>query len=95
MKLYRVTLRGMTSTLMGTQTAYGAPFVVADSLDGAYQVVRGYLDRKDLGFTRDREVDRVELLAEEGDYPSCLVQLHIERPTDVAALLAADNEGGE
>ena len=89
MKLYRVKLRGMKDTLMGTQTAYGAPFVVADDLNRAFEMVKNHLDKKDIGFSRDREIESIELLAEEGDYPSCLVQLYIDRATDVGAILTA------
>lgn len=70
MKLYRVKLRGMASS-------YGVSYVVADNPDHAYKRVRKYLDVRDLGFSKDRELDTIELLAETGDYPACQTQLHL------------------
>ena len=77
MKLYRVTLRGMTDTSMGTQVAHGAPYVVAESMDQAYGMVRAELDRKRTGFSKEREIEKCELLAEEGEYPDCLIPLYL------------------
>ena len=70
MKLYRVTCRGMTSTI-GGNVAHGLAYVVAENSADAYQRVRTELDNIDLGFAKDREMDKVELLAEEGMYPNC------------------------
>jgi hypothetical protein len=60
-KLYRVILRGMQSNLIGV--AYGASYVVAKSADAAYRKVRAALDKEDIGFLRERELERVELIA--------------------------------
>lgn len=73
MKLYRITLKGMTYSVVGT--AYGIPYVIAENPDQAYQIVRSYLDKKDLGFTSDRCLKSIELLAESGDNPECGIQL--------------------
>jgi hypothetical protein len=81
MKLYRVTLRGMTYSIAGG-AAYGCPYVVAESTDEAIKIVLNYVNTKDLGFSREREVDRVELLAEQGDYPRCEIQLFIQEAHD-------------
>ena len=61
-KLFRVTLRGMTTNSTGV--AHGVSYVVADNTDVAYQKVRKYLDDNDIGFSKDRELDKVELIAE-------------------------------
>ena len=60
-KLFRVTLRGMLSPVTGP--AYGDSYVVATDPTSAYDVVRKFLDKNDIGFPRDREMDKVELVA--------------------------------
>lgn len=65
-KLYKVTLRGMTYS--STSGAYGVSYVVAKDPDEAYRKVRAFLDEKGLGFRRERELDKIELLAEEKQY---------------------------
>lgn len=75
MKLYRVKLRGMTSEIF--PTAYGHPYVVANSTDEAFNKVKEYVNKRNLGFARERELDTITLLAEEGDYPDCLIQLFL------------------
>ena len=76
MKLYRVTLKGMTVRIAGS-TAYGCPYVVAKNLDEAIKKVQDYVNKKDLGFTGERELEKIELLAETGDYPKCGIQLFL------------------
>lgn len=75
MKLFRVTLRGMTFCASGT--CYGISYVVAKDPTEAVSKVQAYLNNKDLGFREDRELDKVELLAEQGDYPACHTQLYL------------------
>ena len=75
MKLYRVYLRGMQTSINGT--AHGQPFVVAENAQEALEKVQQYLNEKDYGFVFEREMDRIELLAEEGDYPDCKIQLFL------------------
>lgn len=75
MKLYRVKLRGMLGTACGT--AYGNPYVVAEDPTAAVRIVQEYLNARDLGFTQERELDSVELLAEEGEYPDCCTQIFL------------------
>jgi hypothetical protein len=75
MKLYRIKLRGMCGSALNTN--YGNPFVVADNPTEALGKVQEYLEEKDFGLTREREMDKVELLAEEGDYPECGIQLFL------------------
>jgi len=77
MKLYRVTLRGMTTTVANTTTAYGCPYVVANDSTEAINKVQKYLYDKGLGCANERELDKIELLAEEGDYPNCNIQLFL------------------
>ena len=72
MKLYRVRCRGMTDS-------HGTAYVVAKDAGAAYAMLRASLDRRDLGFSRDREMDRVELVAEVGAYPGCGCALYLPR----------------
>ena len=68
-KLYRVTCRGMKSS-------HGMAYVVARDPGEAYSKVRESLDDRDLGFDADREMEKVELLAEQADYPECKTSLY-------------------
>ena len=69
LKLYRVTCRGMTSSF-GGQPSHGIAYVVASDAEQAYRLHRGYLNRFDLGFNYERELDNVALVAENVRYPS-------------------------
>jgi hypothetical protein len=60
----------MTSSF-GSQTKHGEAYVVAENSDEAYTILRKHLDKKDLGFRHERELDTVQLIAEEVDYPDC------------------------
>ena len=66
MKLYRVNLRGMTIKSSGI--AYGRSYALAENSDLAYQKVRKWLDKNDIGFRKDRELESVELLADTDQY---------------------------
>lgn len=68
-KLYKVTLRGMTTSSSGV--AYGISYVSAENPTEAYEKVKTFLDKEDLGFCRDRELDKVELIADSARYPNC------------------------
>lgn len=74
-KLYRITLRGTITSSSGI--AYGRPYVVAETLTEAIEKVQNYLYGKGMGFPTDRELDTIELLAEESDYPACKIQLFL------------------
>ena len=74
-KLYRVSLRGMTYSSTGV--VHGVNYVVAENSDEAYQKVRKYLDEKDYGFSGDRELDKVELIAEASDYTDVKTMLFL------------------
>ena len=74
-KLYRVTLKGMTYNSTGV--AYGSSYVIAENSDEAYQKVRKFLNENDLGFTKDRELDKVELIADSYRYTNVGCLLHL------------------
>ena len=75
MNLYRVKLKGMISIVTGV--AYGYPYVVANNPTDALKKVQVFLNENDLGFSKDRVMESIELLAEEGKYPSCGIQLYL------------------
>jgi hypothetical protein len=78
MKLYRVTLKGMTYSSLGSGTTHGDCYVVANNTEEAYRKVREYIDKKDFGFAYERELNTVQLLAEsDKDYPACGKQLFL------------------
>lgn len=74
-KLYRVTLRGMTHSSTGV--IEGVSYVVANNTEEAYQKVRKRLDDKDYGFPKDRELDKVELLASTYEYTGTRTLLYL------------------
>ena len=69
MKLYRVRCRGM-------QQSHGIAFVVAPDATTAYKRVRDDLDERDLGMTQDREMESIDLVAEDAEYPGCIRRLY-------------------
>jgi len=75
-KLYRVQLEGVAVSFV--RTCYGISYVVATNPTEAYKIVREYLDRKNLGFRSEREMDSITLLAEETDYPDCRFHLFMK-----------------
>jgi hypothetical protein len=75
MKLYRIKLKGMCGSALNT--SYGNPFVVADNPTEALVKVQDYLEERNIGFIHEREMDKIELLGEEGDYPECHIQLFL------------------
>ena len=68
-RLFRVSTRGMDVR---------EHYVVAADAGSAYQVVRSFLDQHNLGFVKDRALNKVELIAEQTDYPECKVILHFQ-----------------
>lgn len=80
LKLYKVTCRGMHGGL-ASNMAHGVAYVVATDTAKAYGLVRNHLEAKDLGFARDRELESVELIAEDYDYASCGFRLFLPQPT--------------
>ena len=77
MKLFRVVLKGMT--ISSTGTPHGDCFVVANDPTEAYNVVRKFIDDKDFGFSHERELDRVELLADTCHYSDVRKQLFLPK----------------
>ena len=73
MKLYKVTLQGM---IYG-DNAYGISFVVAEDPQKAYEKVKAFLDEKDIGYEKYRELKTVELIAENYQYTKCGTLLYI------------------
>jgi hypothetical protein len=74
-KLYRVTLRGMKYSSTGV--VYGVSYAIAENPDEAYKKVKKYLDEKDLGFSKDRALEKIELIAEDYQYTDsgCILYL--------------------
>lgn len=68
MKLFRVTIKGGTS---GTGTDYHNVYVVANDPTGAYEIYRAFLDKKDLCFSAAREMEKIELIADQDHYGDC------------------------
>ena len=57
--------------------AHGVAYAVADDAAEAYKIVRTSLDRMELGLPKEREMDKVELIAEDCDYPLCGMRLYV------------------
>ena len=76
MKLFRVTIRGLFGG--GVSTRYQTTYVVATDPTTAYDMVREYLEKRRLGTSNDREMEQIELIAEEGDYPKCYIRLMVQ-----------------
>lgn len=64
MNLYRVT----TKKGFGR---YGVFYVIANDPTSAYTMVKGYLDKNDICFLNERELDKIELIASPPPYPLC------------------------
>ncbi len=75
MKLYKVILRGMTYNSSGI--AFGISYAIAENSEEAYQKVRKFLDDNDIGFTNERELDKIELLADNFRYTGVGCLLHL------------------
>lgn len=74
-KLYKVTLKGMTHNSTGVK--YGINYVVANDSEEAYRKVRKFLDDGDMGFSSERELDKIELLAENYQYTNTQYMLFL------------------
>ena len=71
MRLYKIKIRTYKKGCVN--------YVVANDATEAYRILRKYLDEKDYFFEKERELDTIELVAEEGDYPDCEMQLFITK----------------
>lgn len=76
LKLFKVTLRGMQYHA-GTNIIYGVAYVVSASADEAYRQMRDRLEERKLGFSRERTLEKIELIAEAVDHPDCGTILYI------------------
>lgn len=75
-KLWRVRLRG------SGMERYNPSHVIAPDATAAYQAVRCELDRLDYGFSKDRELLSVELLAEDYEYTETGSRLFLPNDPD-------------
>lgn len=75
-KLFKVNLRGMRYTSSGSAPE-GVSYVLANCPTSAYIKVRKRLDEKNYGFSKDRELESVELVADSYEYTDAPFKLHI------------------
>jgi len=75
MKLYRIRLKGLHGAMVGND--HSESYVIARDPTDALNKVQSYLNERDIGFKNEREMDSIELLAEEGGYPKHHVQLFL------------------
>lgn len=78
MKLYKVLCRGMTIT----KPKHGIAYVVASDAEKAYQLVLKELKLRNFGTAGERELESIELIAEDVLYPNCGIRLYIEGEND-------------
>jgi len=78
LKLYKVSIRGGFNVM---STDYHESYVVARSPNDAYARVKKFLDDNDLCFSDERELKRIELIAECRRYPACQTMLFVEGET--------------
>jgi hypothetical protein len=55
----------------------GISYVVATGAEEAYQKVKKRLDEKDYGFPKDRELDKIELLASTYEFTGTRTLLYV------------------
>ena len=60
-----------------TGTVYGISYVVAENSEIAYSKVKEFLNKNDYGFSSDREMESIELLAEDNQYTSVRTMLYL------------------
>lgn len=75
LKLYKVTLKGMT--VCSTGIAHGISYVIAADLNQAYEKVRTFLDNNKIGFPKHRELEKIELVASVYYYNDVGTMLHL------------------
>lgn len=66
LQLYKITLRGLYRNTVGITE--GISYVVAENPYAAYLKVRKRLDDNDIGFEKERELEKIELLADTYEY---------------------------
>jgi len=67
-KLFKVTLQG---------SRFDDFYVVAADANLAYETVKKDLDRRDIGFSSDRGLDSINLIAEDSIRPFCKARLYL------------------
>lgn len=82
-KLFKVTCRGMN--FFSTGVVHGIAYVVANHPTQAYEILRKHLDKSNLGFTSERELESIELIAEDYEYTNTKIMLFIDS-TDIEKL---------
>lgn len=73
MKLFYVECKGMKVNVTGTP--HGIAYVLANDANEAYEKLKARLEDKNLGFYYERVFESVKLVAEEGEFPDCRMQL--------------------
>lgn len=73
-KLYKITCKGMTT---GSSNHFGIGYIIAEDPSNAYNKIRAYLDKEELGYSKERELDKIELIAEDISYPDCGFKLYL------------------
>jgi len=73
-KLFKVTLQGLSSS---TNISFHESYVIAKNPDEAYKKVRKWLDENNYGFKDEREMDTIELIADEYKYNNIRVPLFL------------------
>ena len=63
----------------------GAHVIAFDATE-AYEILRKFLDKKDWGFTKDREMDRVILIADSYEYSIERLLLFTDRSAELIGL---------
>ena len=77
LKLFYIKCKGLKHSIGCGETVYSKAFVVAKTMNDAYEKVRKYLDEAGIGFDSDRELESIELLAEQSYNPECGIILYI------------------
>jgi len=58
-----------------TGAPHGIAYVLAEDATEAYNKLKDRLEKGKLGFSHERVLESVKLIAEEGEYPDCRMQL--------------------
>lgn len=69
-KLYKVTCRGLYGSI------YRVSYVLAEDPTIAYKKVKNNLDRRNIGFPPERELQSIELIADTAEFPDCGIILY-------------------
>ena len=80
MKLF-IVRTGFTPAPLGSSMDYSELYVVAEDSHKAYEAVRRFLDDEEIGFSHDRILKNVELIAEDGRYPEARTLLFLPEAT--------------